>query len=412
MDFSNPYFTVILLSVLVLHAVNVVAAVLNLRRLSPQMPSGLEDVYEAEAYAKSQIYAREGGRFDIFSGAVRLVVFIAFWLLGGFGWLDALVRGWTGSPVWQGLAGMSLLYVATLLLGLPFSWYETFHIEAKYGFNNTSRATFILDQVKNLLLAAVIGLPLLALLIWLFDKFPLAWVWAWLATTALVLGLQYIAPRWLRPLYNKFTPLADGSLKDAINALSAKCAFPLSGVFVIDGSRRSSKANAFFTGFGKLKRVALYDTLIGKHPEPELVAVLAHEIGHFKCRHIPQRMAAGVLQLALMFLLMGFFMMNARLSAAFGVAQPSVWLSFVFFLFLFDPVQNLLNIGGYLWSRHQEYEADAYAARVTGSPQPMMAGLKRLARDTLANLTPHPFYVFLHYSHPPMRQRLAALAKG
>jgi STE24 endopeptidase len=409
MDLSNPYFTVILLSVLVLHALNVFAAVLNLRRLSPQQPAGLDDIYEADAYAKSQAYTRESERFDIFSGTVRLIVFIAFWLLGGFGWVDALVRGWTDSPVWQGLAGVSLLYAASSLLGLPFSWYDTFHIEAKYGFNKTTPLTFIMDAVKGLALGAVIGLPLLALLIWLFDKFPFAWVWAWLATTVLMLALQYIAPRWLMPLFNKFTPLADGSLKDAINALSAKCAFPLAGVFVIDGSRRSTKANAFFAGFGKHKRIALYDTLIEKHPEPELIAVLAHEIGHFKCRHIVQRMVVSVGQLALMFLLMGWFMMNGRLSAAFGVAQPSVWLSFVFFMFLFEPVQSLLSIAGNLWSRRHEYEADAYAARVTGSPGPMMSGLKRLARDTLTNLTPHPFYVFLHYSHPPMQQRLAAL---
>lgn len=390
---------------------NVVAAVLNLRKLSPQLPAGLEDIYEPDAYAKSQAYARESERFDLFSGTVRLAVFIAFWLLGGFGWIDALVRGWTNSPVWQGLAGISILYLMTLLLSLPFSWYDTFHIEAKYGFNKTTPVTFVIDQVKGLILAAIIGLPLMALLIWLFGRFPLAWVWAWLATTVLMLALQYIAPRWLMPIFNKFTPLADGSLKDAINALSAKCAFPLAGIFVIDGSRRSTKANAFFAGFGKHKRIALYDTLIEKHPEPELIAVLAHEIGHFKCRHIVQRMVVGVGQMALMFLLMGFFMMNARLSAAFGVDRPSVWLSFVFFMFLFEPVQSLLGIAGNLWSRRHEYEADAYAARVTGSPQPMMSGLKRLARDTFANLTPHPFYVFLHYSHPPMRERLAALTK-
>ncbi len=412
MDFSNPYFTLILLSVLGLHGLNVLAALLNLNRLSPQLPAGMEDIYEVEAYAKSQAYTRESERFDIFSGAVRLAVFIAFWLLGGFGWVDSLVRGWTDSPVWQGLAGVSLLYAASSLLGLPFSWYDTFHIEAKYGFNKTTPGTFIMDAVKGLVLGAIIGLPLLALLIWLFDKFPLAWVWAWLATTTLMLALQYVAPRWLMPLFNKFTPLADGSLKDAINNLSEKCAFPLAGVFVIDGSRRSTKANAFFAGFGRHKRIALYDTLIEKHPEPELVAVLAHEIGHFKCRHIVQRMVVAVAQIAFMFLLMGFFMMNEKLSAAFGVAQPSVWLSFVFFMFLFEPLQSVLNVAGNLWSRRHEFEADAYAARVTGSPQPMMAGLKRLTRDTLANLTPHPLYVFLHYSHPPMPQRLAALANG
>ena len=344
MDFSNPYFTVILLSVLSLHIVEVIAAVLNLRRLLPQLPAGLADIYEADAYAKSQAYIRESERFDILLGSVRLVIFVIFWLCGGFGWVDSLVRGWTGSPVWQGIAGVSLLYLASSLLSLPFSWWETFRIEAKYGFNKTTPATFVIDALKSFVLTAVIGLPLFAMLIWLFSEFPLAWLWAWLVTTALMLALQYLAPRWLMPIFNKFTPLADGSLKDAIHALSKKCEFPIAGVFVIDGSRRSTKANAFFAGFGRHKRIALYDTLIEKHPEPELIAVLAHEIGHFKCRHIIQRMIVAVAQLALLFLLMGFFLNNARLHKAFGVAEPGVWLSFVFFMFLFEPVQSLLNI--------------------------------------------------------------------
>ena len=411
MEFSNPYFTVILLSVLLLHALEVLAAVLNVRRLSPQLPAGLEDIYEPEAYAKSQAYTRESERFDMISGAVKLAAFLAFWLCGGFAWVDALVRGWTESPVRQGLYGITVLYLLSTLLDLPFSWYDTFRIEAKYGFNKTTPATFLTDLIKSLLLGGVIGLPLLGLLFWLFGAIAHAWLWAWLAVTVLMLALQYIAPRWLMPLFNKFTPLPDGALKDAINALSAKCQFPLAGLFVIDGSKRSTKANAFFAGFGKHKRIALYDTLIEKHPEPELIAVLAHEIGHFKCRHIVQRMVVSVAQLAVIFLLMGFFINNAGLHAAFGVGQPSVWLSLVFFLFLFEPVQTLLGILGNLWSRKHEYEADAYAARVTGSPLPLMAGLKRLSRDTLANLTPHPLHVFLHYSHPPMPQRLAALAR-
>lgn len=411
MEFSNPWFTVIFLSVLGLHALEVIASVLNLRRLTPQMPAGLEDIYEAEAYAKSQAYTRESERFGLFSGSVRLAVFVTFWLLGGFGWVDALVRGWTASPVWQGLAGFSLLYGASTLLGLPFSWYDTFRIEARYGFNKTTAATFFVDAVKGALIAAIIGLPVMALLIWIFDTWGNAWLWAWIATTVIMLALQYIAPRWLMPLFNKFTPMPDGSLKTEINALAARCEFPLAGLFVIDGSKRSTKANAFFAGFGKHKRIALYDTLIEKHPEPELVAVLAHEIGHFKCRHIVQRMVAAIIQMALLFLLMGFFMKSAGLHSAFGVAQPSVWLSFVFFMYLFEPVQTLLGIVSNMSSRKHEFEADAYAARVTGSPQSLISGLKRLARDTLANLTPHPFYSFIHYSHPPMKERLAALAK-
>lgn len=411
MEFSNPWFTVIFLSVIGLHALGVLAAVLNLRRLSPQLPRGLEDIYEPEAYAKSQAYTRESERFEILSGSIRLAIFLGFWLCGGFGWMDGLVRSWSDSAVMQGLYGIGLLYAGSTLLGLPFSWYDTFHIEAKYGFNKTTPGTFVADTIKGLVLAAVLGLPLMALLIKLFSAYENAWLWAWAATTVIMLALQYIAPRWLMPLFNKFTPLPDGSLKNAINALSAKCDFPLAGLFVIDGSKRSTKANAFFAGFGRNKRIALYDTLIEKHPEPELIAVLAHEIGHFKCRHIVQRMVVGILQMAFIFLFMGLLMNNAGLHRAFGVEQTSVWLSFVFFMVLFEPVQLLMSIGGNLWSRKHEFEADAYAAKVTGSPDPLISGLKRLARDTLSNLTPHPLQVFLHYSHPPMPERLAALEK-
>lgn len=411
MNFGNPYFTVILLSVIALQVLEIVASLLNLKRLSPSLPRGLEDIYDAEAYAKSQAYTRESERFDILAGGFKLAAFLTFWLLGGFTLVDGLVRGWSDSPVWQGLAGMSILYALSTLLSLPFDLHDTFRIEAKYGFNKTTPKTFVLDMIKSLLLGAIIGLPLMALLIWIFDTYANAWLWAWGSVTVVMLALQYIAPRWLMPLFNKFTPLPDGELKDGINALSKKCDFPVAGLFVIDGSRRSTKANAFFAGFGKNKRIALYDTLIEKHPQPELIAVLAHEIGHFKCRHIVQRMVVGIVQMALLFLLMGLFMKNGPLASAFGVNQPSVWLSLVFFTFLFEPVQLLLSIAGNLWSRKHEFEADAYAAKATGAPGDMISGLKRLARDTLSNLTPHPLHVFLHYSHPPMPERLAALEK-
>ena len=250
---------------------------------------------------------------------------------------------------------------------------------------------------------------MLALLLWLFGTFPNAWLYAWGAVTVLVLALQYIAPRYLMPLFNKFTPLEDGPLKTAIHGLSEKCQFPIKELFVIDGSRRSTKGNAFFAGFGNNKRIALYDTLIEKHPQPELLAVLAHEIGHFKRGHIVQRLLVAVVQMAVLFLLMGTVLGNAGLHAAFGLGAPVLWLGLVFFMILFEPAQTVLGILSGLWSRKHEYEADAYAAQSTGGPADMTAALKRLARDTLSNLTPHPLTVFLHYSHPPMIQRLAAL---
>jgi STE24 endopeptidase len=409
MHSANPWFLVLLVSLIGLHVLETVATLLNLRRLDPRLPEEFAGVFSEADYAKSQEYARESERFDLMAGTFRLLVFLGFWLGGGFAWLDGLVRGMAEGEIVRGLLGFALMHAGATLVSLPFEIYGTFRIEAKYGFNKTTPGTFAADRVKGLGLAAGIGLPLLALLLWIFQRVPQAWVWAWVATTVFMLALQFVAPRWLMPLYNKFTPLEEGPLRRAILGLAERCAFPLRDVFIIDGSRRSTKGNAFFAGFGRNKRIALYDTLVEKHPEPELLAVLAHEIGHFKKRHIVQRLVAAVVQLAVLFLCMGLVLTNAGLAEAFGLKGPTLWLGFVFFMILFEPVQLLIGIAGNVWSRRHEFEADEYAASVTGGPEAMTGALKRLARDSLSNLTPHPLYVFLHYSHPPMLERLAAL---
>lgn len=409
MHSANPWFLVLLVSLIGLHVLETVATLLNLRRLDPRLPEEFAGVFSEADYAKSQDYARESERFDLMAGTFRLLVFLGFWLGGGFAWLDGLVRGMAEGEIVRGLLGFALMHAGATLVSLPFEIYGTFRIEAKYGFNKTTPGTFAADRVKGLGLAAGIGLPLLALLLWIFQRVPQAWVWAWVATTVFMLALQFVAPRWLMPLYNKFTPLEEGPLRRAILGLAERCAFPLRDVFIIDGSRRSTKGNALFAGFGRNKRIALYDTLVEKHPEPELLAVLAHEIGHFKKRHIVQRLVAAVVQLAVLFLCMGLVLTNAGLAEAFGLERPTLWLGFVFFMILFEPVQLLIGIAGNVWSRRHEFEADAYAASVTGGPEAMTGALKRLARDSLSNLTPHPLYVFLHYSHPPMLERLAAL---
>jgi STE24 endopeptidase len=411
MSAANPWFLFLFCSVLVLHALELIATVLNVRHLRQPLPDEFRGVYDDAAFARSQSYSRESARFEMLTSGVRLAVFLGFWLAGGFPWLASLVSGLSPSPILQGLIGISLLHGAAMVLSLPFDWYDTFRIEAKYGFNKTTPAVFVTDRLKGLGLGALIGLPALALILWLFGAFPNAWLWAWGSVTVLVLLLQYVAPRYLMPLFNKFTPLEDGPLKSAIHALAEKCAFPVKELFVIDGSRRSTKSNAFFAGFGRHKRIALFDTLIEKHPQEELLAVLAHEIGHFKRGHIAQRLVLAVFQLALIFLLMGAVLKNPGLHAAFGLEQPVLWLGLVFFSILFEPAQTLIGLFSGIWSRKHEYEADAYAAQATGGPADMIAALKRLARDSLSNLTPHPLTVALHYSHPPMIQRLEALRK-
>ena len=407
----NGYFIFVLVTVLGFFLLDFFSRMMNVSALKPDLPEAFADVFDADEYRKSQQYTREGTRFGLVEDSILLVVFLAFWWLGGFGWLDSLVRSYVvDNAILQGLLFMGLLQIGSTLISLPFELYDTFVIEEKFGFNKTTLGTFASDKVKGLLLTIVIGAPLLALILFLFSKFgPNAWLYGWIATSVFSFLMMYLAPTYIMPLFNKFKPLEDGELKTAIQEMSEKCEFPLSEVFEIDGSKRSTKANAFFAGIGKNKKIALYDTLIKNNGIGELVAILAHEIGHFKKKHIYQSMTLGVLQMGVLFFLLGKFLNNPGLFQAFGVEKVSVYGSLVFFTFLFEPISKLLSVVMMILSRKNEYEADAYAAEVTGRPEDLISGLKKLSKDNLSNLTPHPFFVFLNYSHPPMIKRLAAL---
>jgi STE24 endopeptidase len=406
----NGYFFVAFCAVVGLYLLDLVANWLNVSALQPEPPGEFKEVFNADEYRKSQDYLKTQTKFDYVSDTASLLIFVTFWLAGGFGWLDSMIRGWGYNEIINGLIFISLLVVAQILTSIPFELYHTFVIEEKFGFNKTTLATWAADQVKGLVLTAVIGLPILALMLWLFGAYgEYAWLFAWVAMTAVTLLLTYLGPSLIMPLFNKFEPLEDGDLKNEIDGLAAKCDFPLTEVSVMDGSKRSSKTNAFFTGFGKNKKIALFDTLIEKHSAKELVAILAHEIGHYKKKHIVQQMAIGIVKMGVISFLIYYLLNNDGLMAAFGVETPSVYCSFVFFFILFKPISFLLGIGMSLLSRKNEFEADAYAAEVTGGSADMISALKQLPKDNLSNLTPHPFYAFLFYSHPPIVKRLEAL---
>lgn len=407
----NGYFIFVLVTVLGFFLLDFFSRMMNLSALRTELPSEFADVFDADEYAKSQNYTREGTRFGLIEDAFQLVVFLAFWWLGGFGWVDEFVRGIVDqNQILQGLLFMGILFLGSTLLSIPFELYDTFVIEEKFGFNKTSLGTFVADKLKGLMLAIVLGGPVLAVVLYLFDRFgSQAWLYGWITVAGFSLLISYLAPTYIMPLFNKFKPLEDGELKTAIQEMSEKCEFPLTEVYEIDGSRRSTKANAFFTGLGKNKKIALYDTLIKNNGVGELVAVLAHEIGHFKKKHIVQSLALGILQMGVLFFLLGHFLNNRQLFDAFRVEQVSIYGSLVFFTFLFEPISKLLSVAMMVLSRKNEYEADAYAVEVTGRPEDLISGLKKLSKDNLSNLTPHPFYVFLNYSHPPMLKRLAAL---
>lgn len=406
----NVYAVIILATLLLNYTLNLVADLLNLRALRSALPPEFVGVYDAEAYRKSQEYTRVQTRFGILTSTWMLAVTLAFWCAGGFQALDALVRSWHLGLIWTGLAYIGLLALGKALLDLPFEVYDTFVIEARFGFNKATPWTFIGDRLKGLGLAAGLGAPLLAgVLALLAYAGPYAWVYCWLATTAFTLGVQWLAPTWILPLFNTFTPLPPGELKEAILAYARGVNFPVEDVFVIDGSRRSSKSNAFFTGFGKHKRIALFDTLIAGHTVSELVAVLAHEIGHYKKRHILRTTVLSIGHLGVMCFLLSVFLSHDGLFQAFYVQQPSVYTGLVFFGMLYAPIELVLSIGMHIMSRRHEYEADRFAVETFAEPAALAQALKKLSVHNLSHLTPHPFYVFLHYSHPPMLQRLQAI---
>ena len=403
----NLFGVLILLTLLATFLIRLVADLLNLRAASPTIPEGFRDVYEQDAYRRSQEYLKANTLFSLVDSSVDLIVLLVFWFAGGFNRLDLFIRGWGLDPVVTGVLFTGSLLLFQGIIGLPFSIYHTFVLEERFGFNKTTPVTFAADLLKTLLLGVAIGGPLTALLFWFFQYAgPQAWLLAWVGMVSFSLILQYVAPTWIMPMFNKFVPLEDGELRQAIMKYADDVRFPLSGIYVMDGSKRSAKANAFFTGFGRNKRIALFDTLIRNHSTEELVAVLAHEIGHFKKKHILMSMALSMMNLGLVFYLLSLFMNNRMLFDAFYMQETSVYASLLFFMLLYSPVEFILSVLMQMLSRRNEYEADRFAVTTYTHGRMLSPALKKLSRQNLSNLTPHPFNVFLNYSHPPVLQRV------
>ena len=409
----NGYAIIILATLVIGYLLELITERLNLKALHPELPPEFRDVYDPERYARSQAYTREKTRFGLIHATFGLAVTLGFWFGGGFAWLDRLVRSWEWGGIATGLAFIGLLLLARMILDLPFRIYSVFGIEERYGFNKTTPGTFVLDLLKGLLLAVVLGGALLAGIIAFFENAgPLAWLWCWVATALFALIMQFLAPTYLMPLFNKFTPLEDGELRAAIMRYARAVDSPLDNLFVMDGSKRSTKSNAFFTGFGRHKRIALFDTLIENHTISELVAILAHEIGHYKKRHILQGLVISIVHTGVMFYLLSIFLSHEGLFEAFYVETPSVYAGLIFFGMLFAPIDMMLSVAMQVFSRKNEYEADRFAAETTGDGESMVSALKKLSADNLSNLTPHPLYVMLNYSHPPVLERIRAIRGG
>jgi STE24 endopeptidase len=404
-------FAIIILVALVLEfALDLTGNLLNLNALKLELPPVLQGIYNPEDYRKSQKYIRATTRFGLAGSSFTLVILLAFWFSGGFNWFDQVVRAWGFVPLVNGLLYIGILLFVYSLLTLPFSIYGIFVIEERFGFNRTTPHTFFLDRVRGLGLTLILGGPLLAGILALFQYAGLyAWLYCWAAVVIFFLAMQYVAPTWIMPLFNKFTPMESGELKEAILTYARTVNFPVKNVFIMDGSRRSGKSNAFFTGFGRNKRIVLFDTLITQHNIPEIVAVLAHEVGHYKKNHILESTIINILLAGVILYFLSLFINSPGLYQAFYMSQESIYTGLLFFGLLYTPIELGLSIVMQIVSRKNEYEADRFAAETIDETRNLTDALKKLSAANLSNLTPHPFYVFLNYSHPPLLQRIEAI---
>jgi STE24 endopeptidase len=386
------------------------AKLLNLRSLRTQVPNEFLDVYNADRYRRSQEYTRLNTWFDLVVSTIDLAALLVFWFAGGFETLDRFVRTFHLPAVGNGLLYLGILCIAREALMLPFEIYHTFVIEQRYGFNRTTVHTFIVDRLKEWLIAGLLMAGFIVIVLGSFEAFgPPAWLIGWLFSATISIALIYVAPTIILPLFFKLSPIPDGPLRDQLIEFSRNQHFPVRELLVIDGSRRSSKANAFFTGFGSNKRIALYDTLINSHTVPELLAVLAHEVGHYKKHHILRHLVIGQLNLLLLFLGASLCISRPELFETFGVSTPSYYVGLTLYFILVRPFAVFFGILTNYWSRRDEFEADRFAAESLGDPNPLIQALKRLSKDSLSNLTPHPLLVGLHFTHPPVLARIIAL---
>jgi STE24 endopeptidase len=382
---------------------------INLKAQRTDIPDDIASFFDRTRYVRSLEYHRELTRFSFLTSAFSFALSMFMLLSDGFGWLDSLLRPHIGNEIVLALVFFGLLALVSDLLTLPFQLYSTFVIEEKYGFNKTTPRTFVIDKIKGYVLGSLIGGPLLALLIYLVLVIgPSFWIWFSIIAAAFIFFMNMFYTSLILPLFNKLTPLADGELKNAIQEFSEKVNFPLDNIFVIDGSKRSSKANAFFSGIGKKKKIVLYDTLIQKHTTDELVAVLAHEVGHFKKKHIIWGFALSIVQVVFTLFVLSLMIYSENVSLALGGHQLSIPLNLIAFTILFAPISGVTGLFMSIYTRKNEFEADAYA-KETYSGTALAQALKTLSVDSLSNLYPHPLYVFFHYSHPPLLKRLEAI---
>ena len=409
---EQTYYLIIIFALAVEYLLSTVSSILDMGNIVEEVPADFQDVYDREKYARSQSYLRDRTRFGIFSSTFSLLLILVVIHTGLFGVLDQFVRVQTTQPILAGLLFFGIIFIIQDIISLPFSIYSTFVIEEKFEFNRTTPKTFVIDKLKGYALTVILGSAVIVPILFFFERFgPRGWWIAWALVTLFMIAVQPLFVHVIAPLFNKFTPLEEGELRTAIEEYSEKVKFPIGRIDVMDGSKRSGHSNAYFSGLGKSRRIALFDTLLEKHTTEEIISVVAHEVGHYKRKHIIKGTALGILETGVMLFIFNLIMKDAALFAVFGVSDISVYGGLVFFAMLYAPVSMITSLLTTAVSRKNEFEADIFSLQTTENPQALVNMLKGLAANNLAHLTPHPLKVFLSYSHPPVISRIAAVTQ-
>lgn len=384
---------------------------INAKHFDDDIPKELRDVYDTDEYSKSQHYKTTNYKFGIWASLFSIILTLAFLFFDGFEYIDNLARSYSDKPIIIALIFFGIIMIASDIITTPFAYYKTFVIEEQFGFNKTTRTTFILDKCKGLLMMAVIGGSIISLIIWFYQiTGKQFWIYAWGLVTVFTIFMNMFYSKLIVPLFNKQTPLEEGDLRNKISEYAKSVGFNLNKIFIIDGSKRSTKANAYFSGFGSEKRVTLYDTLVNDLDDEEIVAVLAHEVGHYKRKHIIFNLITSILLTGLTLYILSIFVSNSLLSNAIGVEKPSFHVGLIAFGLLYSPISEVTGLIMNYVSRVFEYQADNYAKN-TYKAEPLISSLKKLSKNSLSNLTPHKAYVFVHYSHPTLLDRIKNLNK-
>ena len=407
---ENLYYYIIIFAIIIEYLLSSIGSILDIKNITPTIPSDFKKAYDQEKYILSQDYLKARTSFGLFSSSFSLILIMIVIHSDIFGLLDQFVRGQSDSYILQGLLFIGIIYFLQDIVSLPFSIYHTFVIEERFGFNKTTLNLFIIDKIKGYAIFIVLGSIVITPILYFFHVYgDIGWLIAWSILTAFMIAVQPLFVHVIAPMFNKFTPLEEGELRSAIEKYTAKVNFPLARIDIMDGSKRSAHSNAYFTGFGKSRRIAIFDTLVEKHSTNEIVSVVAHEVGHYKLKHVLQGTILGIIETGIMLFAFNLIMNDISLFQVFGVSQLSVHAGIVFFSMLYAPVSMFTSIVTTAISRKNEYEADKYSYDTTNNREALVSMLIGLSANNLSHLTPHPLKVFLSYSHPPVVDRIKAV---